>query len=71
MSNWKPIDTAPRDCEILIARPRCARIAKWDDDRHNRKPRPFWNDRSPHGMAYMRNSPPKYWQPIPPLPPDP
>ena len=68
MSNWQPIETAPKDREILIARPESVKIAKWDDDRYNRKPRPFWNDYSPHGMAYMRNNSPKYWQYLPPLP---
>jgi hypothetical protein len=68
MSDWQPIETAPKDCEILIARHNRISIAKWDDDRHAKRPKPYWNDHSFNGVTFMRNIQPDYWHPLPPPP---
>jgi len=68
MSDWQPIETAPKDREILIVRNGKISIAKWDDDRHAKKPKPYWSDWSHQGVSFMRKATPSHWQPLPPPP---
>jgi hypothetical protein len=65
MSDWKPIETAPKDREIMIVRNGKIRIGKWDDDRYNKKPRPYWRDHQGRNISTMRYLPPTHWMPLP------
>lgn len=62
--NWQPIETAPKDRELLIWRGRPC-IARWDDQRYHKTPRPFWNDYGVFGVVWMRDNPPTHWMPLP------
>lgn len=73
---WQTIDTAPKDgTAIIVFVPKqyyggggrvC--LARWNDDKYARKPRPFWS-RSLSDKTGDRASPPTHWMPLP-EPPD-
>lgn len=76
MSVWRPMDRAPRpDAGNIFSRPRfLARrygriIICWrDDDRHARKPRPYWSGTDAHhNVDFCRKTAPDGWRPLPPL----
>lgn len=68
MSEWQPIETAPKDSRVLLYSPTLfcgyAHPGTWDRDQYAKKPRPFWNfdwiDRT-----NSRSNPPTHWMPIP------
>lgn len=70
---WQPIETAPKDRRIMLYRPTThyawARIVfgEFNDDRHARKPRPYWNhDRIRlSGVADAREHEPTHWMDAP------
>jgi hypothetical protein len=69
-AEWRPIEMAPRDGEVLARSPAYGGItviAIWDDDRHARKPRPFWRFTG-HDITTARAAPPTHWRPLPPPP---
>lgn len=71
MSDWQPIETAPKDQTILLYRPTAssyARIApgEWDDQRHHARPTPHWM--SWHRLALVSDNKehsPTHWMPLP------
>jgi hypothetical protein len=73
MSEWKPIDTAPRDKEILIFVQNDYGgnifMARWDKDESAIRPKPRWTSSSPAYKAITAiNGPPTHWMPLPPPP---
>ena len=69
MSDWRPIETAPRDGkDIILGRRGLSVIAlgRWNDDRYSRRtPRPFWDWGHPWGIYWSRENPPTNWMPLP------
>ncbi len=70
MSEWQPIESAPRDRRILLWSPTFGGRAiggRYDDDKYASKPRPYWtldNERI-CGVSTCRAQPPTHWQPLP------
>jgi hypothetical protein len=68
---WQPIETAPRDGTAVLVAPgiwndKSCSIAKFNDDRYSRKPRPYWERDDDLGkVTYSRDSPPTHWMPLP------
>lgn len=73
---WHPIETAPKDGTVVLVFPptwkgkgRTASVAKWDDDKYAKKPRPYWSRDDALGqVTASRNTPPTHWMPMPPPP---
>lgn len=70
---WQPIETAPKDKEILLFCPfRGVVRGSWRRDEYAKKPRPYWtHDRERlWGIRGTREDQPTHWQPLPkpPLP---
>ena len=68
--DWQPIETAPKDgSSIMACFPRLGPVCpvKWNDDRHNRQPRPYWSHDGSRilGLHYARDNPPTHWRPLP------
>jgi len=68
---WQPIETAPRDGTFILVAPgiwnrvNCS-IARFDDDKNAKKPRPFWSRLDDLGrVSHSRDNPPTHWQPQP------
>ena len=65
---WRPIDTAPKDADILIHCPviGCVR-GRWRDDAYAAKPRPYWANDREHlfGVVQTRADQPTHWMPLP------
>jgi len=73
MSDWRPIETAPRDgARVLVwsgAYRGTAFIARLDDDRYAKRPRPFWEFEG-QDTTTARAHQPTHWMPLP-APPSP
>ncbi|HDZ38966.1 MAG TPA: DUF551 domain-containing protein [Marinobacter sp.] len=73
MSAWRDISTAPKDGAVLLLMggQHCSR-GTWDDQKYNRKPRPYW--RSQYGwlmgIIWDRQNQPTHWMPLPRPPKD-
>lgn len=65
---WQPIDTAPKDREIIVWVRGRQYIATWERDSYNQKPRPFWNYSDTWGKTGCRAIPPLLWMPLPASP---
>lgn len=69
MSEWQPIETAPKNVAILVYPSTwgdmIASPAKWDDDKYNRKPKPYWSRRDSRRVSESRDNPPTHWMPLP------
>lgn len=68
-----PIEDAPKDrtrilvwCEMF--EPPMWRIARWNDDRHAQRPKPYWEREGVGYVTDMRRCPPSRWMPLPPPP---
>jgi len=64
---WKPIETAPKDRDILLLCPSRGVVrGSWNNDCH-KKPRPYWtNDRERiFGVTETRADQPTHWMPLP------
>ncbi len=68
---WQPIETAPKDGTYVLVVPpthssvSCS-VARFDNDRYSRKPRPFWNRSDGWGrVSVSRDTPPTHWMPLP------
>lgn len=71
--NWQPIETAPKDRDVLLWFPAMcstpkASVGNWDDDRYAKKPRPFWTCECEGwaGKNLLRANPPTHWCEITP-----
>lgn len=67
---WAAMCDAPKDgTEILVWTHRQQHeLARWDDDKHAKKPRPYWRTTGPWGVTDMRQIPPLAWMTLPPPP---
>jgi hypothetical protein len=70
--NWQPIDTAPKDCIVLLYRPTqrypWAVVApgQFQCDQYAKRPRPFWESwLRIHIKLDDRDYPPTHWMPLP------
>jgi hypothetical protein len=72
MDKWQPIETAPKDRDILIACPSIPSphpkvvIGGWEPDAHKKNARPYWSHSGP--MYFARKHQPTHWMPLPDLP---
>lgn len=68
---WRPIESAPKDGDVLLCGPRNGKIVvksgRWDAQRYNEKPRPYW---AIYGWptTWCREFEPEFWMPLPPPP---
>jgi hypothetical protein len=68
MSEWQPIETAPKDKYILLY---CSRFGiirgKWSDEQYAKTPRPYWrHDKTDlYGIRDTRDDQPTHWMPLP------
>lgn len=73
---WRTIDSAPKTGESILVYPatwggKNAAIARWDDNKYAKKPRPFWKRDDDFGrVSYSRQTPPTHWMPLPDPPSD-
>lgn len=71
---WQPIETAPKDGSPVLVYPplwvnKTCSIAKYNDDKFAKKPKPYWNRDDCFGrITENRMKPPTHWMPLP-LPP--
>lgn len=72
MSEWQPIETAPRIRErVLLYVPTemggsyTVQIGQWDDDYKSDDPYPFWRYDGDETSRYSRAHPPTHWMPLP------
>lgn len=69
MSEWKPIETAPKDgARILLYFPvfgnsACKEFGYWEIQKHHKNPKPYWTgDRERiFGVLWYRNQQPTHW----------
>lgn len=69
--NWQPIETAPKDKDILLFCPRLGVVRGcWNDCSNDKSPKPYWtNDRADiFGVRYTRNDQPTHWMHLPDAP---
>jgi hypothetical protein len=68
---WQPIETAPKDGTAVLVYPatwgsKPASIAKWNEDKYAKNPRPFWERDDDLGkVSISRGKPPTHWMPLP------
>lgn len=70
---WRPIETAPKDQNILLLRPTKyggprVEIGYFESEKHHSKPRPYWESMSKLSMFEKRTYQPTYWMPLPETP---
>lgn len=71
MSEWMPIETAPKDVIILLYRPSAigwgmVTLGKYNYDLYAKKPRPFWEGWLKIGdVTQWREWQPTHWMPLP------
>lgn len=73
MTNWKDIETAPKDTRILLFYPSQlfnkinVITGKWDEDRYAKNPHPHWqHDLSLlSGRTETKANQPTHWMPLP------
>jgi hypothetical protein len=67
--DWQPIETAPKDGTTILVWPPtwigCISCAKWSEDQHANRPRPFWSRFDSHRDSDSRSKPPTHWAPLP------
>lgn len=74
MSEWKPIDTAPKNKRILLYRDMNRTyeivVGKYKSQKYHSRPRPYWSTDTERiwGISDLRSYPPSHWQELP-LPP--
>lgn len=71
MSEWQPIETAPKDRSILLwVDGECSK-GQWNNDQYAKKPRPFWHafyEDMALGRLWMRAHQPTHWMKLPEVP---
>lgn len=73
---WLPIESAPKDKRILLGYEKNifnginSVCGKWDDDKYDNNPKPFWTHDlyKLKGMRETRLQQPVYWMPLPEAP---
>lgn len=68
---WQPIETAPKNCNVLLYFPRHGAVrGSWNDGRYAQTPKPYWShDRERmFGTRETRNNQPTHWMPLPEAP---
>ena len=68
---WQPIETAPKNADILLYCPRRGVVCgRWSDERYATKPKPYWtHDRERlFGVRETREDQPTHWMPLPEAP---
>lgn len=68
---WQPIETAPKDCDILLyCKLRGVVRGEWNDCKYFKNPKPYWtNDRETiFGVISTRSDQPTHWIPLPDAP---
>jgi len=68
---WQPIETAPKDRDVLLYCPKCGVVrGRWKAQTYHSKPKPYWtNDRERlYGVIETRNDQPTHWAPLPDAP---
>jgi hypothetical protein len=72
VDGWMPIESAPKDVCILVYPGiwvgKVCSIAKWNDDRYSKKPRPYWERDDGLRASISHENPPTHWMPLPPGP---
>jgi hypothetical protein len=79
MSDWQPIESAPKDQIILLYRPSApwpeVQVApgQYKKDEYAKKPKPYWQIWLfiLNGKTESRNYEPTHWQPLPKPPASP
>lgn len=65
MSEWQPIETAPKDgTEILVWMGARILLARWDAETYHKRPRPHWSS-FVMGRTWSRDNQPTHWVPLP------
>lgn len=64
---WLPMTTAPKTGEQILVRTGHGSkfVAQWNEDKHSKRPRPYWDYVCGLGRNYMWENPPVGWLPIP------
>lgn len=69
MSEWQPIESAPKDGAYIMVYPptfnNVVSCASWDEDKYARFPRPFWRRTDSNKIYDSRSTPPTHWMPLP------
>ena len=68
---WQPIETAPKDKDILLFCPRLGVVRGcWNDCKYHKNSKPYWtNDRADiFGVRYTKSDQPTHWMPLPDAP---
>lgn len=68
MSEWQPIESAPKDgTRVWLWVSDTFVGGWWNDNRYAAKPRPYWsNDKeNVRGTTWARNNQPTHWMPLP------
>lgn len=65
-SRWQPIETGPKNGNevLVLLTDGLVKIARYNDDRYRKKPRPFWCW-SPSRISMSRADQPTHWRPLP------
>ena len=65
---WQPIENAPRDGTCIIVWPPTyhgvTSVARYDDNRYAKKPKPYWHRVDDMGVVYSRHNPPTHFMPV-------
>lgn len=70
MSEWQPIENAPKDGRYIIVWPPSFRgvtsVACWDKQPYAKRPRQYWRrlDATCGNASQSRDNPPTHWMPI-------
>ena len=65
MTEWQPIETAPKDgTEVLLWWFGRRVVGRWEDERGRKRPKPYWRTDliSVFGVAIHRAEWPTFWQ---------
>lgn len=66
MSEWLPIESAPRDGTPILGHCKGRiEIYRWDDQRYKATPQPFWVVTGCHSVTLDRSRQPTDWMPLP------
>lgn len=76
MTEWQPIETAPKDRTIILFRPTASRKAirvapgRYDDAKYAKEPKPYWSICLAYHnvMSWSRHHEPTHWCDFPPEP---